>query len=866
MIPRVFIFMLLALCSLAVRGQVSVTGKVRDAAGKDALAGAVVRVYSGGKLKAYASVGSDGDYRLKVPALAVDSLDVTVQCIGFSTVKRRIANRSAVVDFRLPAASTELREVSVSVPRINILGDTLVYNLASYLGKSDVTLEDGLKKLPGIEVARSGKISYQGKGISNFYIEGMDMLGGRYNMATRNLPADYVTDVQVLNNHHDAKIDKGAQTDDVALNIKLKSKVKFKPVGSSDALVGYGGKWLYRLGATGMMFTPKFQTMLSVKAGNFDEFAMGDLRSHISVYRYSAKKDGLASSALGNLGGSTPPLKSGRYISPEDRSVSLNFMNKLSDESSLKVNASYAYTSTEYAYTQTTEYYSGTANPIVIRERNTPFSHVHNPTLDLTYTSNRDDSYLSNSFSASGQFQTNDFNTLSDALDLRQHRSLRVFNLNDRFSWRQRIGERIWNLSAEASCNISPVTDLRVTDSNSPDESALQTLSGRTLRGALGGSTVWLLRGWRLTLPLSVDFTSDEVESLLDAMDSRNDVHGKRLNIDVAPGFEYTAPGRRFELSGNIGLRALFFHARNRGTGERISHDRPYVSPSVRFKYNFTPNVSALVREGYSHSIGDVLDLMTAPIMTSWRSRRAASGILARNRTFTSSLGIDFKNPFEFWFANADISYSRTHRNVLGSQYVTDSQVTVGGLANDNSSQSMTAMASVTKQWPDFGGKFTIGGSYSWSRSEMMQQDRIIPYFGRSFSLNPRFNLAPWRWVELNWKGSFTKTFSRYLGVHDSFDMMSNDFRLSFYPGSGIDLFGEAEIVRKQLSDKSRKNISLFDLGISYKIGKVKLTLRADNILDTRTYYYSLYSGLDTYTYTYSLRPRTVSLSVKFTK
>ncbi|WP_303742644.1 carboxypeptidase-like regulatory domain-containing protein, partial [uncultured Duncaniella sp.] len=120
--------MLLALCSLAVRGQVSVTGKVRDAAGKDALAGAVVRVYSGGKLKAYASVGSDGDYRLKVPALAVDSLDVTVQCIGFSTVKRRIANRSAVVDFRLPAASTELREVSVSVPRINILGDTLVYN------------------------------------------------------------------------------------------------------------------------------------------------------------------------------------------------------------------------------------------------------------------------------------------------------------------------------------------------------------------------------------------------------------------------------------------------------------------------------------------------------------------------------------------------------------------------------------------------------------------------------------------------------------------------------------------------------------------------------------------------------------------
>ena len=49
-----------------------------------------------------------------------------------------------------------------------------------------------MKKLPGINVSGNGQISYLGKSISNFYIEGMNMLGGKYNLATRNMPAKYV--------------------------------------------------------------------------------------------------------------------------------------------------------------------------------------------------------------------------------------------------------------------------------------------------------------------------------------------------------------------------------------------------------------------------------------------------------------------------------------------------------------------------------------------------------------------------------------------------------------------------------------------------------------------------------------------------
>ena len=97
-------------------------------------------------------------------------------------------------------------------PQIIQRGDTLSYRLSSFAGKGDYTLRDAMKRLPGIEVTSSGSIKYLGKDISNFYIEGMDLLGGQYNVATNNIPADYVTSVQVLNNHKDAKMDKDVIT------------------------------------------------------------------------------------------------------------------------------------------------------------------------------------------------------------------------------------------------------------------------------------------------------------------------------------------------------------------------------------------------------------------------------------------------------------------------------------------------------------------------------------------------------------------------------------------------------------------------------------------------------------------------------
>ena len=70
----------------------------------------------------------------------------------------------------------ELKEVVVKSKKIRHSGDTICYNASTYLSKNDKVLEDLLKKMPGISISPDGQISYNGKWITEFYIEGTDML------------------------------------------------------------------------------------------------------------------------------------------------------------------------------------------------------------------------------------------------------------------------------------------------------------------------------------------------------------------------------------------------------------------------------------------------------------------------------------------------------------------------------------------------------------------------------------------------------------------------------------------------------------------------------------------------------------------
>ncbi len=118
--------------------------------------------------------------------------------------------------------------------------DTLNYYVESFRQKEDYSIEDVLKRMPGIEVMPSGQILYQGSSINKLNIEGLDLMGDQYNQATQNMPAEAVSTIQVMENNQPIRALEGKiHSNHATLNIRLKKNYKMRPFG--DAEVGAGG-------------------------------------------------------------------------------------------------------------------------------------------------------------------------------------------------------------------------------------------------------------------------------------------------------------------------------------------------------------------------------------------------------------------------------------------------------------------------------------------------------------------------------------------------------------------------------------------------------------------------------------------------
>lgn len=121
----------------------------------------------------------------------------------------------------------ELQEVVVTAKKIRQSGDTISYAASSYISKNDKTLEDLLRKMPGIEIKADGQILYNGQWINEFYIEGLDMLGSNYSVATKNIDAHDIGIVQIMEDHQDVKMLQGVKRGSApAMNIRLKQSAK----------------------------------------------------------------------------------------------------------------------------------------------------------------------------------------------------------------------------------------------------------------------------------------------------------------------------------------------------------------------------------------------------------------------------------------------------------------------------------------------------------------------------------------------------------------------------------------------------------------------------------------------------------------
>lgn len=124
----------------------------------------------------------------------------------------------------LSEKSTGIEEVVIFANKnpIYYRGDTLVYIADSFKVKENAVVEDLIRKLPGMSIDENGKITNQGKEIGQVLVDGDEFFGSDATIATKNLAAKGVDEVQVYEKDSEDGSDEKIQV----LDLKLKDEAK----------------------------------------------------------------------------------------------------------------------------------------------------------------------------------------------------------------------------------------------------------------------------------------------------------------------------------------------------------------------------------------------------------------------------------------------------------------------------------------------------------------------------------------------------------------------------------------------------------------------------------------------------------------
>lgn len=840
-----------------VCAQTVIKGIVSDVKGKS-VSGAIVRAYADKSMLTYTLTDEKGQYSLAFSS-RTKGIVVSAQLMGFETTSKTIENKSQNCDLIIKEKTVALKEVIVKAPPIFQRGDTLTFNLASYISKGDYTLKDALKKIPGLDIDNSGRIKYLGKDISNFYIEGLDLLGGHYNIATNNIPAEYVKQVQVLNNHQPVKMNKNVFSDDVAINVKLDNKAKFRPVGSTEGSAGHGSAPLYRLSGAGMMFKRKFQTIITAKLGNTSRFAGNE-----SANLFTDEKPApAAGKVLGDIAASAPPVEQDRYVRPADRLFSVNTINKLTDDATLKVNTGYSFTKSTYSYNLSRNYFDDRRGLTIVQNFR-PAETEHKPTLSLEYKDNAATYYLREILKADAGFTRSRLPVKENGILSSQRLKSDTWNLSNNLNMSWKRGHLSWQLASSVNYSGTPEANIIINDNNSLTS---QSVNGRSFETKNRLTVFYATRRTRLSFPLLINYNADRLNTALNRPNGQsavNNTSSGNMALTFAPQYEYALPS--LVLRADMALRLNMIDSNNRMPAVKTADTYFTVGPRLYLNYKISARTTLRMQTDYTRTFGDVLDFLTSPIQTDVSTQRVSAGVLSENKSFSAIFHADYKIPIEMWFINTDIYYKHDRYNLIATTNVSDNMITTSSLQLPNSADGLSAELGITKQVQAIKTKFALKGSFAWQKQHFMQNSMLISTTGHSLAFRPSVYSQPVDFLEFDYKGEFSRTTSRFLSVSKSYRSQYHKLALKLMPSTAWVIKIATDITRHDIADNATKTIALLDAGVSFRLKSVRLSVDLTNLLNQKTYSYTIYNTVNTYNYSYKLRGRELLFTLSFTK
>ena len=316
----------------------------------------------------YTYSDENGDYTLHFAKNNYQSIIIEASSLGFTAVSREIEIGDQLLingtNFTLEEKMESLKEVIVEGhQKIRINSDTTFIRVSQYATDAEQTVEDLLKRLPGIDVLPDGTIKAHGKPIESLLVEGENLLDDNYKILSKNLDPKTLEEVQILDNYEDNPIFKQLlSSEKVALNLKLKDKFKYVLFGNISG--GYGLKDRYETALTLGLLRKRIKLLEFSNLNNIGSKAANLLHSEKTVIDLSQMFQKIEKKpfTIFSLDEQEENIFNSRSIFNTSMLHSIGTSTKISDELTLRGNVNIISDRTSQNYQALTQYFTGASN------------------------------------------------------------------------------------------------------------------------------------------------------------------------------------------------------------------------------------------------------------------------------------------------------------------------------------------------------------------------------------------------------------------------------------------------------------------------------------------------------------------------
>ncbi|EMY81147.1 hypothetical protein pgond44_07910 [Psychroflexus gondwanensis ACAM 44] len=662
-------------------GQVNISGSVSDSLNPISSATVILKDSLSKSIIAYTYTDDEGIYQLKTNKtgrfyLVVSSLGYEAKTVPLVLNSEQ---KNLKIDVVLKEKPMDLDEVIIQAESpISISNDTINFKTKYFTDGTEQTVEDLLRRIPGLQIDSEGTIKVGNQEIEKLMVDGDDLFEKGYKILSKNMPAYPIEEVEVLKNYSNNRLLKGVEeSNKVALNLKLDEKSKRIWFGNIETSIGNDS--FYQLKGNLMNFGKKNKYYFLTNLNSIGYNATGDIQDLIRPFRINEPAsigDGQSVNTLLSLSPPQLNFKKSRTNFNNAELVSLNAIFNPTEKLKIKTLGFFNWDETDF-FRNSTDFvdvsgasFTNTEDYQLQNKKRIAFGK-----LDFIYNFSK-----TKMLEATTKYNNGDFDDVSNlvfngnsTLENLQHQNT-LFD--QKISYSTKFDDKkVFLLTGRFIDEESPQSysfnEFFYDDLFPASDNANNVSQQSNSQMKFAGINAHLLdrrdKGNLLELQLGNEFREDKLfttfsvledNSIIDQPTGYQNQTKYQVN-DLYFKSKYLFKIKDFGFTAKLDAHQLFNRLENNNLSD---HQSPFfINPSLGMDWKINGKNKLMTSYSYTTTNAGVLDVFDDFVMTGFRSFTKGTGDF--NQLDASSLVFNYQlgNWSDRFFANTFIIYNKNH-------------------------------------------------------------------------------------------------------------------------------------------------------------------------------------------------------------